>query len=333
MKSKRVIWITFPLLLILGIYFLGPEPDKPEFDVTLPQVPENSDELVAHVASLDASHRIKTANDGEIVWADSSKKKTEYVVLYLHGFSASKMEGDPVHRQFAKKFGCNLYLPRLSDHGVDTTEALLYFTVDRLWNSAKDALAVARQLGSKVIIVGTSTGSTIGLKFAAEFPEQVHALINLSPNIELNNPAAFLLNDPWGIYIARMVMGGDYYTTDASPEQAKYWNKKYRLEALTQLEQLVETTMTNQTFYKVTQPSLTLYYYKNETEQDPQVKVSAMLEMNKELGTPDDKKVLVAIPNAGFHVIGSSQTSRDVPAVYHEMEKFAVEKLGMKPVN
>ena len=34
-------------------------------------------------------------------------------VVYLHGFSASQEEGDPVHYDFAQKFGCNLFLAAL----------------------------------------------------------------------------------------------------------------------------------------------------------------------------------------------------------------------------
>jgi esterase/lipase len=330
MKNKRLIWWTFPIILIIGIYFLGPEPEKAELNTSFPEVPSSPEAIEQHVAKLDAGHKIKPGNEGEIVWADSTKQKTEYAVLYLHGFSASKVEGDPVHRQFAKKFGCNLYLPRLADHGIDTTETLMLFTVDRLWESSKDALALAGQLGEKVIIISTSSGSTLALKLAADFPDKIYALINLSPNIAINDGAAFLLNDPWGLYIARAVLGDDYRITDASPEHAKYWNKKYRIEALTQLQELVEETMTDETFRKVTQPSLTLYYYKNEEEQDPQVKVSAMLEMHKALGTPENMKEEQALPNTGFHVIGSSLTSKDIQSVSSAMEKFAVEKLKMK---
>jgi hypothetical protein len=73
-----------------------------------------------------------------------------------------------------------------------------------------------------------------------------------------------------------------------------------------------------------------LYYFKNETEQDPEVRVDAMLKMHDQLSTPPDLKVAVAIPNAGAHVIGSSLTSKDVPGVYQQIEKFAIEKLKMK---
>ena len=96
------------------------------------------------------------------------------------------------------------------------------------------------------------------------------------------------------------------------------------------LEELIEESMTQKTFEKVKQPSLTLYYYKNEKEQDPEVKVSAMLEMNNQLATPPDMKEAIAFPNAGVHVIGCSMTSKDIEGVYQAIEKFAVDKLKMK---
>jgi pimeloyl-ACP methyl ester carboxylesterase len=329
MSSRKFIRLTFPVLLVVGLYFIGPAPQKPLFDKTMPVVPAVPDQLEKYIEAREAQHVIKNDNEARIIWQDSTKRKTEYAVVYLHGFSASRMEGYPVHERFAKAFGANLFLPRLSDHGVDTTEALLFFTADRAWESAKEALAIGKQLGERVILISTSTGGTLALKLAAEYPQDVYALINLSPNIELNNGAAFLLNDPWGLYIARTVMGGLYMETDASDEEAKYWNKKYRLEALTELEQLVEETMNEETFRNIHHPSLTLYYYKNEDEQDPQVKVSAMLKMNNLLGTPDSLKVAKAFPEAGVHVIGHASKSKDVEGVYHAMVQFAVEKLHM----
>lgn len=333
MTSRRLVWITFPIILLVAIYFLGPQPEKPAYNLTIPSVPDEPDALEQYIASLESKHKVKPGNDAEIVWVDSARRKTHYAVLYLHGFSASKTEGDPVHKKFARTFGCNLFLPRLSDHGVDTTESLLQFTADRAWESAKIALAIAEKLGEKIIIMSTSTGSTLGLKLAAEYPERVHALVNLSPNIGLRDGAAFMLNDPWGLYIARAVMGGKYYKTDATPEQARVWNESYRLESLVQLEELVETSMTRETFSKIRQPSLTLYYYRSESEQDPTVSIDAMLTMNDQLGTPPDLKVMHALPNAGAHAIASSLKSKDVDGVYRAIEQFAIDKLGMSKMN
>jgi esterase/lipase len=336
--SRRFIFITFPIILIVGVYFMGPEPDAPAWRMTMPVVPQDPGLLDDYVRAQEAKHKLKPDNEARIVWADSAKKKTPFSVIYLHGFSASQGEGDPVHQEFAKKFGCNLYLARLADHGVDTTEQLLYFTPDRLWESSKEALAIGKVIGDKVIVMSTSTGGTMALILAAEFPEDVFALMNLSPNIAINDPLAFVANNPWGLQIARMVFGGNYNVkkpkagADTLMEN-RYWNNKYRLEAVSQLQELLESRMTRSEFKKVKAPCLTVYYFKNDQEQDPQVKVSAMLEMNEEISTPSEMKDVVAIPDAGAHVIGSKYTSKDVPAVSAALQKFAVEKLGMKPVS
>ncbi len=198
-----------------------------------------------------------------------------------------------------------------------------------VWESAKEALAIGKSLGEKVIVISTSTGGTLALTLAAEFPEDVFALINMSPNIRINHPLAFIGNDPWGLQIARLARGGKYEISPPEPFHDKYWYQKSRLEAVTQLEELLEEKMNKSTFQKVKCPSLTLYYYKNEKEQDPTVKVSAMLEMNLELGTAEDLKVAIAMPNTGDHRMGSPHYSKDVPGVEREVEKFAVEKLKM----
>jgi pimeloyl-ACP methyl ester carboxylesterase len=331
--SKRYLYILGPILLLLVIYLLGPSPAKPKWDKTMPVVPQTPVELEQYIGNQEARHKIKPDNEARIVWYDSSKKKTEYSVVYLHGFSASQEEGDPIHTDFAKKFGCNLYLARLADHGIDTTEQLMNFTGDRFWESSKEALAIGKALGEKVIVMSTSTGGTTALMLAAEYPDDVYAMINMSPNIAINDPNAWLLNNPWGLQIARKVVGGNYVNVHFDSARQKYWNGIYRLEAAVQLQEMIEDKMKKETFEKVKCPVLTLYYYKNEKEQDPTVKVSAMLEMVKELGTPASFNVAVPVPNGGAHVIGSYLVSKDLETVRKETEKFAIEKLKMTPVN
>lgn len=331
--SRRTVFITFPIILLIAVYFVGPTPHKNKWSLDLPSVPQQPEELEQFVAANEAKHNVKPDNEGRIVWYDSTKKKTPYSIVYLHGFTASQEEGDPVHRDFAKKFGANLYLPRLADHGIDTTEQLLYFNGDRFWESAKEAMMIGKAIGEKVILMSTSTGGTVALMLAGEFPEDVHALINLSPNIAVNNGTIWIANNPWGLQIARKVVGGDYQViTDFEEPRLQYWNAKYRLESVSALQEIIEDKMNKSTFEKVKCPSLTLYYYKSETEQDPTVKVSAMLEMNSQLGTPADMKVVKSIPNAGAHVIGSKLTSKDLPAVESAVDEFAIEKLKMTPI-
>ena len=70
-------------------------------------------------------------------------------MLYLHGFSASTEEGDPVHRNIALALKANLYLPRLSDHGLIEEEPMLNFTGQKYLDSAKEALAIAKKIGER----------------------------------------------------------------------------------------------------------------------------------------------------------------------------------------
>jgi hypothetical protein len=71
----------------------------------------------------------------------------------------------------------------------------------------------------------------------------------------------------------------------------------------------------------VKQPVLMMYYFKDEKNQDPVVKVSSMLEMFKQFSSPIKKQV--PIPNAGDHVIGSYIKSKDWQTVQKEALDFA----------
>jgi esterase/lipase len=322
------------ILLAILAYLLGPKPPTPELNKDLPSLSASIGNVENFIQKKEASFSIKPDNESRIFWAkDSVKERTNYCVLYLHGFSASWYEGYPAHVNFAKKFGCNLYIPRLHDHGLITEDALIDMTPDKLWDSAKEALIVARTLGKKVIIMSTSTGGTLALKLAADFPEYVDGLIMYSPNIRINNSTAFVLSKPWGLQIGRKVMGSKYRITDEDFESkgCQYWNCKYRMEAVVYLQQLVEATMKKDTYKNVTVPVFLGYYYKDETNQDQTVRVDAMLEMFDELGTVHAEKVKQAFPEAGDHVIACELTSGCVDEVLAATEKFGENILGLEP--
>lgn len=330
--KKRYI-LPAVLLAISIIYLLGPRPAQPAYDTALPDLPASAAALETYVESRESRHKIKPDNEARIVWADPAiKQKTPVAVVYLHGFSASRREGFPAHVRFAKKFGCNLYLARLSDHGIDTVPAMAYLTADRLWNSAKEAYAIGKQLGDEVVLMGTSTGSTLALKLASEYPE-VKGLINFAPNIEINDPAAFLLDRPWGLQIARLYFGGKTRSVPSDSVYRRYWYDTYRLEATTELQRLLRTAAVPEVFEKITCPVWSGFYYRDEAHQDPTVKVSAIKEMHSALGTPAEKQAAVAFPHAETHVIACDLLSKSVDEVMRAAENFAEEVMGMEPVH
>lgn len=324
MRKLKIILIT--LIALTVIYLLGPRPKTPVFNNNLPAIATNIN-LDSLVEAGEKAHKIKPNNEAKIIWADSTHQPTEYAIVYLHGFSASQMEGDPVHKNIAKQFHCNLYLARLAEHGIDSTDDLINLTAENYWESAKQAYAIGKKLGKKVILMSTSTGGTLSLQLAAAYPE-IAGLIMYSPNIAINNPAAGLLNHPWGLQIARVVKGGNYANIEyKNNDYPKYWNTHYRLEATVELQNLVEATMTKEQFAKVNQPCLTLYYYKDEAHQDHVVKVSAIKEMFAAIHTPDSLKKAVAIPNAESHVLGSPIVSKDIVTVEKETAAFIAARI------
>jgi esterase/lipase len=313
--------VILSILALIVIYFLGPKPSEPVFNNELPTV-ASINALDASIADMEAKHKIKPNNEAKIIWADSNKTQTEYAIVYLHGFSASQMEGDPVHQNIAKQFHCNLYLARLAEHGIDTTEDLMNLTAEQYWESAKLAYAIGKQIGKKVILMGTSTGGTLALQLASNYPE-IAGLILYSPNIEVFNPSAPLLDNPWGLQIGRTVLKSNYvdikYKDSAYP---KYWNSHYRIEAVVALQNLLEATMTEATFKKINQPTLALYYYKDEAHQDNVVKVNAIQKMMQQIATPANLKMEMAMPNTGSHVLASPIVSNDIVSVEKATAKF-----------
>jgi esterase/lipase len=330
---KFLKWLALILLILIVVYFLGPAPKSPRYTNDLPAIPDQPELLEAYIKNKESAHKLKPDNEARILWInDSSKQMTEYAVVYLHGFSASQEEGDPIHYSFARKFGCNLYLPRFDEHGIDTSEPMLNLTAEKLWSSAKEAYAVGKRLGKRLILLSSSTGGSLALKLAAEYPD-IAGLILLAPSIAINDPNAWVLNNHWGLEIARMVKGKYNVSSDTTAIYKQYWTYKYRMEAAVQLEEFLETTMKASVFEKVTQPTLLLYYYKDEDHQDNVVKVSAMKRMFRQLGTAPALKREMAIPNAANHVIGSYIKSKDIQSVDRECERFGKETLHLKQFN
>jgi pimeloyl-ACP methyl ester carboxylesterase len=336
MKTKNKLIRTLKIILgiivfLFVVFLLGPQMPAPVLNNQLPDV---SGDIEAYVSHIEAIEKVRPGNEAKIIWDnDSLHSKTTYVLLYLHGFSASRMEGFPVNEDFPKRYGCNAYLARLAGHGLVTDNPLIDMTPYQLYESAKQALLIASKLGQKVIIMGTSTGGTLALQLAADFPEMVYGLILYSPNVRIKQKASVLLSKPWGLQIARLSFGGNFRvsTDDPSGEICKYWYCRYRAEGPVFLQQLIDATMKEKVFAKVKCPLFLGYYYKDEQNQDQTVEVGAGLRMFRQVGTPDSLKKAQAFQEAGSHVIACNLTSKSVGEVENATFIFAESILKMKP--
>jgi len=128
--------------------------------------------------------------------------------------------------------------------------------------------------------------------------------------------------------IGRAVLKSDYVDVKyTNPDYPKYWNSHYRIEAVVALQNLLEATMTEATFKKIHQPTLALYYYKDEAHQDNVVKVGGIQKMMGQIATPAHLKLALAMPNTGNHVLASPIVSKDILSVEKATAKFIQEKI------
>lgn len=173
--------------------------------------------------------------------APSRPKRTPYVVLYLHGFSACRQEISPVPEQIAKALHANYHATRLTGHGLDKGALPLARPEDWL-RDVMEAWQVARQLGDKAIILATSTGGTLAAWLAqqAEVQDSLHALLLISPNFQIYHWAAPTFTWPWSTKLLPRLNGPNHSWQPANDDEAKYWVYSYPISLVLKLAALVK---------------------------------------------------------------------------------------------
>ena len=324
--------IALILLIPIALYFVGPKPDFAPVDPSTPTLQCELSDLDSLVAADNAKIiDLKPGNESKIVWADTVKRKTKFAVVYLHGFSASEMEGDPVHRNFAKKYGCNLYLSRLEDHGRQDSNSFVKLTPDNFYESAQRALSIGQMLGDSIILMSCSTGSTLSIMLAQQYPF-IHSFIMFSPNIDIKDPLSGLTIGPWGSELTSLVLGSDYNHISYTPEAQKYWNPVYHKNGILTTKKIIVDNMTTQNFKSINQPLFIAYYFRDQDHQDQVVSVARMNDFFDQVSTAGQKKRKYVSTTADSHVVASSIQSKDVAGVQAACFRFADEVLHLKSI-
>ena len=288
--------------------------------ITSSDIPSSITELDAFLADLEGEHNLKDDTEAQIIWANPDQpQKTDYAIVYLHGFRASHPEGDPVHKQIAQKMGYNLFLSRIAEHGIRSEYPLLNLTEQKLIRSARFALKIGQRIGKKVILMGTSTGGSLALYLAAQpdFRRDISSLILYSPLIKFYGINQKLLTSAVMRRMMKVIPGKKYLIK--SPEttyaEARIWNTNYALGGALALGAFVQHYMNSSLFNKVHQPTFIGYYYKNRKQQDTVVSVPAIKRMAQNLGSRTEIVKFTNFPKAQNHVICSGLVSKSVSNV------------------
>jgi len=167
----------------------------------------------------------------EIIWGAAPGAETEWSVVFIHGFSASKHEIRPLPDMVAKALGANLFLTRLAGHGQDS-EAMGRVRIDDWREDVSEAFDIGAQLGRRVLVIGCSTGCTLAASHLAGGPEAA-GLVQVSPNYGLRFwPAQKLLEWPGLNPLHDLTVGRALVQKPKSPEHEAWWTLSYPLSAV-----------------------------------------------------------------------------------------------------
>ena len=238
MKFKRLSIIAVLVILVTGVLFAG----RPaSIDPVSGEVPLSGD-LDTYLAEAEAGYTDIVPNTNKVIfWADSSKQKTPLSVVYLHGFTATRQETAPLSDSLAERWGANLYYTRLSGHGR-TSDAMGEATADDWLEDAAEAMAIGKQLGERVVVMGTSTGGTLATWLAMQ-PDAVdflEAVVLISPNYWPRAEMVGLLLWPYGEMLGKAVEGEYVEWEPKNEAHGTYWTNRYPVGAAVEMMRLVK---------------------------------------------------------------------------------------------
>lgn len=294
--NKKLIFIASILVLLFVLFLLGPK-EKANTKIAQINVPSDLEQYLKESESKYKDITPKT--EKKIFWYENKvNSRTNYSVVYLHGFSATRQEYVPIFDNFAEDIGANIFYTRLRGHGRKG-DALTNVSVSDWLTDGAEALAIGKRMGEKTIVVCSSTGCTIAVWLAMqeEWKDFIFSIVMLSPNFMPKSFASRMLLLPWGKQLLKLSVG-DYYEWKPRNElQGVYWSTRYKSEVIYTMMKLVGA-VDDLDLNNFTLPVLVIY-----NEKDPVVSASAIKEKFKQFGSPFKKKVPFEAKEKAPHVM------------------------------
>jgi esterase/lipase len=166
-----------------------------------------------------------------VTWSGDAGVQTDIAVVFIHGFSATCGELRPLPEMIATALGANLFATRLMGHGQDGA-AMGTATLDGWRADVREAIAIGRTIGKRVLVIGCSTGGTLtalGLTNGdiAEGPDLIGVCF-VSPNFGLRHKIAQLFLDlPFSEHWAPYLIGQNRKFDIVNDQHARFWTTTY----------------------------------------------------------------------------------------------------------
>ena len=121
-------------------------------------------------------------------------KKTEYCILFIHGYSDVPKIADPILDNIADHYKANIL--KLRTYGENTLydNSIEPYNSDKLLEKVETFIKYALELGDKLIIVTLSAGALMILKYINKYINNISHLIQLSPFYKLLPAPAYVVD-------------------------------------------------------------------------------------------------------------------------------------------
>ena len=256
--------------------------------------------------------------------------KTEYAILYIHGFGANRKEGEGLVDTIAYRTRFNTYYLRLPGHGT-TKEDMAGQKFQNYLQEAEEALQMMQLLGRKTLIFATSMGGCIATYLAEKYSDSlIHGLVLFSPFYDFAAAAALVFDYPFGLTLAELVYPGKLrdtrYNNTVKMDKPGYQEYLYEQQYLSTVVELnaLKNLVKRSDLSRVKVPVLLFYYYLDEENQDEAASVAAMKETYSAFTLEPESK-LVRVKD-GSHVLASEYIHSDKKLIAKETLGF-IERL------
>jgi alpha-beta hydrolase superfamily lysophospholipase len=328
---KRASWRIGAVVLLLWLAVLAALAG-PLFPFT--PLPSNVADAVARTPDIDGYLRqreaqhpgVKPGLAKSVDWNNpATRGTTPLSLVYIHGFSASRKDITPVVETLASALRANAFFTRLAAHGRATADEFATVTAQDWLDDAREALAVGRRIGDRVILIGTSTGALLATMVALEDNSpHIAALVLLSPNFGIRDWRAKFISGPLGRVLARIIIGREFCFRPDSAGHAQFWTTRFPSHGIVALMDLVNYGRSIR-LDNLKIPTLIIY-----TDKDTVVDTGAIQDRFDEIGgTP---KLIVDLPEASRHELtGDALAPETVQPVVRRILAFLADRDVLGP--
>lgn len=287
------------LAILLAVTLIASTPARLEY------VPVSNAETALEAVFSEPLDQLVPGTEKRIVW-HAEQERTEWAVVAMHGFSASRQETAPLADLVATRLGANMFETRFSAHGLKQ-DGLVGVTAEDWLDDVAEALTIGHQIGEKTVVLAVSNGAALALSMLDhELMQNVDSLIMMSPNFAPADPKAMWITGPGGPLLLKMVSGDTHSWEPYNDLQGRYWTTTYPAESVIEVMRVVDRARDK--IETVEAPRVQVFY----SPDDNVISTSALLSAYEKIQSP--QKDIITVMETGSpsaHILAGDIISPD----------------------